>query len=170
MGGDGKDGLLGNGSVLPQPTPIQVSLASTISVTNLTVGQYHSCVQATNGRAYCWGINNRGQLGDNSTANRSSPVAVLRGQMPTVNGIAHLAVGVNHTCAIATNGRAYCWGLNESGQLGRGTNLNDASLPQAVAVGTGSAIPATGVRLTHIAAGLKHTCAVGSNNQVYCWE
>ncbi|NBT26313.1 MAG: hypothetical protein EBT09_07120, partial [Actinobacteria bacterium] len=78
------------------------------------------------GTAYCWGLNDTGELGDGTSgtngpfaANRLVPVAVGGGL-----SFKALAAGGGHTCGLATDGRAYCWGWNSSGQLGVGPSGN----------------------------------------------
>jgi alpha-tubulin suppressor-like RCC1 family protein len=80
----------------------------------------HTCGVTTAGAAYCWGLNNFGQLGDNSTTNRTSPVAVTGGL-----SFAAVSAGGQHTCGVTTAGTAYCWGSNSSGQLGNGTTITN---------------------------------------------
>ncbi len=70
----------------------------------------------TDNRAYCWGGNTFGQLGDGTTSNCSTPVAVSGGfQFKAV------ATGGQHTCGVTPSDRAYCWGWNFDGRLGDGT-------------------------------------------------
>jgi alpha-tubulin suppressor-like RCC1 family protein len=80
---------------------------------------------STENLAYCSGSNSLGQLGSlTGGADRLSPVAVSGGlRFKAVNA------GLAHTCAVATDGRAWCWGNNQQGQLGNGNP------------GTGSAVP-----------------------------
>ncbi len=87
-----------------------------------TVGQ----ALTTMGAAYCWGYNNHGELGDGTTTQRTSPVAVLGGLT-----FATVSAGNVFTCGVTTGGAAYCWGHNESGELGDGTT-NDSLVPVRV--------------------------------------
>ncbi len=68
------------------------------------------------GQAFCWGLNNQGQLGNagQPTGNSGSPLAVT-GQS---SGVATMAAGLNHACAISTTGAISCWGDNTLGQRG----------------------------------------------------
>jgi hypothetical protein len=68
------------------------------------------------GQAFCWGLNNQGQLGNvgQPTGNSGSPVAVT-GQS---SGVGTMAAGLNHACAISTTGAIICWGDNTLGQRG----------------------------------------------------
>ncbi len=112
-------GEAGNGDlprrVEPWSAPVVVrGLPAT--ATRVVVGEYHSCAVA-GGRPYCWGNNDWGQLGDNSTEDRSSAVLIVG----LVNPVSRIAAGVSHTCTATTGGSIWCWGYNGNGQLGDGT-------------------------------------------------
>lgn len=116
-------------------------------------GSGHSCVLAHGGKAYCWGSNRSGGLGDGTTESSDRPRAV---------GGAHFyeTLGVrNHTCGITTNGVALCWGLNAAGTLGDGTTTL-RTLPTAAD---------TDLRFSTITAGGSHTCAVALDGSAHCW-
>src|SRR2546422_2562806 len=87
-----------------------------VRFTAVSVGRHHTCGLTPAGSAYCWGDNSRGQLGDETTTARSSPVLVV-GRV----SYAAVSAGNSHTCGITAAGTAYCWGLNVQGQLGDGT-------------------------------------------------
>ena len=117
--GDGGYGGLGDGSGQTFTTPVAVSTTGVLAgktVTAITAGNYHTCAIAE-GDAYCWGLNNTGQLGNSSTVNSPLPVAVSTTGVLAGKTVTAITAGSNHTCAIAS-GSAYCWGYNESGQLG----------------------------------------------------
>lgn len=64
-----------------------------------------------------------------------------------------------HTCAITSTGTAYCWGANDSGQLGKGD-----------ATPTADPVPVSGGhRFAVISAGREHTCAITTERETYCW-
>ncbi len=44
--------------------------------------------------------------------------------LPPSEDVVALAAGANRGCAIMTNKRSYCWGLNDAGQIGDGTYRN----------------------------------------------
>ena len=98
------------------------------SFSQITAGYDHTCALTTTGQAYCWGLNNQGQLGNNSTTNSRIPVAV---QMPAGVSFQSITTGSDYTCAITSEGKAYCWGNNEYGQLGNNSTTN-SSIPLAV--------------------------------------
>lgn len=75
----------------------------------------HTCAVASDHTAHCWGNNGNGQLGDGTTTVRNSPTPV-----DTTGVLADLSIksvhpGYYHSCAIASDERAYCWGLTAAG-------------------------------------------------------
>jgi alpha-tubulin suppressor-like RCC1 family protein len=124
---------------------------------------YHTCAltQSSNAGVKCWGANYTGQIGDGTTAQRTSPVSV----MGLSSGVAAVGVGDSFSCALLTNGEVRCWGNNASGQLG---NNFLASSTTPVAVGdasTGNAL--TGA--TFLSVGAHHACVVLSSGGAKCW-
>ena len=187
-------GELGAGSSVPSnpwPAPVVGGLAFSA----LTAGGGLTCGVATSGAAYCWGYNGDGELGDGSTTTRSSVPVGVRG------GLTFSAVspGSWHTCGVTRTGAAYCWGRNDSGELGDGST-SSSSVPVAVTggltfstVGTltyGStcglttagavycwgggygSVPAAvpgGLTFSTLSVGVDHTCGVTSGGTAYCW-
>ena len=90
-------------------------------------GYRQSCGITPDGAAYCWGWNAYGQLGDGTTTNNLTPVAVSGGLT-----FASVSPDLHHTCGLTTAGVAYCWGDNQHGQLGDGT-LAWSNVPVRVA-------------------------------------
>ena len=90
-------------------------------------GGYHfGGALKANGEIWMWGHNNWGQVGDNTSNNRSSPVKVYSGLYKS------LSCGYDHSTALSTGDRAYCWGYNEYGQIGQGDAMFIYSRPMAV--------------------------------------
>ena len=121
-------GQLGNNSTTNSRIPVAVQMPAGVSFQSITAGSLHTCALTTTGQAYCWGLNNQGQLGNNSTTNSRIPVAV---QMPAGVSFQSITAGSLHTCALTTEGKAYCWGYGGSGQLGN-NSTTDSSIPLAV--------------------------------------
>ncbi len=115
--GVNKQGQLGDGSTTYswQPRPLKVPGEYKMDV--LATLEFAGCAGMEHGRMKCWGLNSRGQLGDGTTADRSTPrnVAMLKGHFLSISN------GSGHTCAINASDLAYCWGANHYGQLGDGT-------------------------------------------------
>lgn len=134
------EGQLGNGSTTDRLSPTLVTGGH--AFTGISAGFVrHTCATTTAGWAYCWGRNSHGQLGFWSTGPVAVPAAVssVVGSPLDRMGFQHVTVGGQHTCGLqhtdgfATHGAAaYCWGLNNNGQLGNGTTL-DTPIPELVA-------------------------------------
>jgi alpha-tubulin suppressor-like RCC1 family protein len=154
--GDNVWGALGNNSNINSPFPVNVVGLSS-GVSDLTGGRWHTCALKTNGGMMCWGGGTLGQLGNNSTNNRYTPVNVYG----LTSGVSAIAAGFYHTCALmTTTGGVKCWGHNGFGQLG--TAINTPSVPVDV-TGLTSGVSA-------IAAGFYHTCALmTATGGVKCW-
>jgi alpha-tubulin suppressor-like RCC1 family protein len=88
----------------------------------VAAGRFHTCGVSTKGAVWCWGQNENGALGDDSSID--SPVPVQPLGLPDV--AVALSAGAGGTCAVLKNGDAYCWGSNANGQLGDGTRIHRA--------------------------------------------
>ena len=148
-------GQLGDGTTTRRLTPVNVSGLSS-GVASVTAGFYHSCAVLTSTAAKCWGYNGNGQLGDGTTTNRHSPVAVSG----LSSGVASITAGGYHTCAVLTSTAAVCWGQNNNGRLGDGTTTR--RLTPVTVSGLSSGVAS-------VAAGYWHTCAVLTSTAAVCW-
>ncbi|MBE5314921.1 MAG: RCC1 repeat-containing protein [Xanthomonadales bacterium] len=148
-------GQLGDGTTSDRLTAVDVSGLSS-GVNAIAAGQFHTCALTTSGGVKCWGDNFYGQLGDDTTAVRSTAVDASG----LGSGVNSTAAGDRHSCALTTGGGVKCWGSNNYGQLGDGT---DTARRAAVDVnGLGSGVIA-------IAVGGIHTCALTTGGGVKCW-
>lgn len=129
-----------------------------------------SCALFQNGEIKCWGLNAYGQLGrGNTTAVNttvySTPEPVSLGTGRTAR---KLAVGESHACAVLDNGSVKCWGRNNFGQLGIGSNNTQGT----VTGNTGDSMLITDLNMgeiVDIAAGQSHTCAISASKKMKCW-
>ena len=134
-------------------------------VTAITVGFMHTCALRLDGLAYCWGDNEHGQLGDGTTASRSTPTPVVAGQVPDGVRLVRISAGRQSTCAVGDDGHAYCWGAILHGFFGSET-FPDLVVPTVLYSGQ---IPA-GVRLVQVSVSVRgHACVLGDNGRAYCW-
>ena len=154
--GDNERGQLGIGSANLSPHSEPAQVAGSLEFTQLTAGLgRHTCGRTAAGAAYCWGENTFGGLGDGTQTDRDEPVAVMGG-LSFVDVVAGGFLG--HSCGRAA-GKTYCWGENERGQVGDGSNV-DRLVPVEVAGD-----------LTFDAGdlGFRHSCARATPGGVYCW-
>lgn len=121
---------------------------------SISAGGQHTCGIAFDDRAFCWGDNTYGQLGNGSVSRSLLPTSVAGGLT-----FAQVAAGLFHTCGIALPNRdVYCWGGNNMRQLGFGTaNFNT---PGRVV---------NGLQATSITTDGQHTCVVTGASEVWCW-
>lgn len=148
------EGQLGNGS-FTRVSYAPVAVSGLSNVVAIAAGGYHSCALTSAGAAYCWGFNQYGELGNGTFTNSATPVQVSG----LDSGVAAIAAGAVHSCALMSTGAVRCWGFNSKGQLGTGTNAGSAT-PVAVANLAGAAA---------ITGGDAHTCAVTAAGGVRCW-
>lgn len=154
LGYFGQPGSTGR-TVAPTPQTVPGLPPNVVSVTS---GFAYSCAATGDGRAFCWGANDHGQLGDGTMTTSSVPVPVSG-----LTDVAMLSSGYDHACAALTTGGAMCWGSNGSGELGDGTTAL-STVPVAV-ISIGDAIHGA----VQFAAGGEHTCAVSTISGVLCW-
>ena len=135
----------------------QVLPVPAFPLASIEAGNASACGLTPSGVAYCWGANNSGQLGDGTTTfPRSVPVAVSGGLTFTTLGLGH---GGEHTCGLVGSGAAYCWGLNNGGSLGDGSQTMRLT-PVAVS---------GGLEFNELAVGANHTCGLVRGGAAYCW-
>jgi alpha-tubulin suppressor-like RCC1 family protein len=153
--GRNRYGQLGNGTTTNSSVPVNVTGLDS-GLTTIVAGGDHTCALVSDSGIKCWGDNGLGQLGDNTTDDRSTPVDVVG--LPS--GVTAIAAGYDHTCALVSGGGARCWGRNSEGQLGDGTT-DPSSTPVDVA-GLVS-------NVTAVAPGWYHTCALVAAGRLKCW-
>ena len=166
-------GQLGNGLYTDSITPVAVAggfsfaAVSAGSAISVPVLEEHTCGVTPAGAVYCWGGNHSGQLGDESTTDSTTPVAVA-GDLT----FAIVSAGGGYSCAVTTSGAAYCWGNNDTGQLGNGSTTK-TSRPVAVAGGitfaTVASGPSEGATSQTSEDSAAHTCGITGVGLAYCW-
>lgn len=155
--GTGSYGQLGIGTTPATVTvPTKVTALEGFTVQDLSVGAYNTCA-AVNSRAYCWGWNPDGQIGDGTTVNKLVPTKLPTASPGGTKNVIAISTTDYHTCMAASDGTVYCWGRNNYGQLGNNTTTN--SLTSVQALGSG---------VTDVATGSHHSCVMASS-RVWCW-
>ncbi len=123
---------------------------------DIEVGESHVLALLSDGTVKSWGLNTSGQLGDNSTTLRETPVNIT--ELTNVTSISS-KVGAYHSLALLSNGTIKSWGLNTNGQLGNG-NTTQQNLPVNV-TGISNAIA--------ISVGASHSLALLSDGTIKAW-
>ena len=151
--GDNEDGQLGSGTKTASARPVPVMGGHTFA--SISAGVLFTCGITNASDAYCWGSNAQGRLGNNSEK-KDSPVPV-----PVYGGLkfASISTGDGHACGVTADGKGYCWGYNEQGQLGNGSN-SSSSVPVPVA---------GGLTFASLSAGKKFSCGVTREGTAQCW-
>ena len=119
-------------------------------------GEEHFCGVTTTKQAWCWGSNRFGQIGDGvlNTRVRLEPSRVAGDR-----AWRHIDAGFQHTCAVTTAGKAFCWGHGRLGHIGDGNTLNRFE-PRAVR---------GRIQFDRVSAGGGQTCGEASGGETYCW-
>ena len=165
-GHNGND-QLGNNTTANSSVPVAVTITGALAgktITQVAAGGNFAVALASDGTVYTWGLNNNGQLGNNTTANSSVPVAVTTTGVLNNKVITQIAAGSQHMVAVDSDGTVYAWGYNAQGQLGNNTTTN-STVPIAV-IASGALL---GKTVTQVAAGGSHTAALSSDGRVYAW-
>jgi alpha-tubulin suppressor-like RCC1 family protein len=131
-----------------------VRVVGGLAFKQIAAGFWHTCGVTTAGKAYCWGANPAGQLGDGTSVERRVPT-------PVSGNLVFVAVSAlfEHTCGVTTSGEAWCWGQGQLGRLGDGTH-NLSRVPRKVLN-----LPP----VKSVTAGGYHSCALSTTNTAYCW-
>ncbi|MEQ1933120.1 MAG: choice-of-anchor D domain-containing protein, partial [Fimbriimonadaceae bacterium] len=162
-------GQIGDNTLTHRAAPVPVTSSGVLAgktIIALSAGSYHSLALCSDGTVAAWGNNFYGQLGDNSTTDRSAPVAVTTtGTALEGKTVVAVAAGAIHSLALCSDGTAASWGSNGYGQLGDNTTLQQKAPVAVVTAGTALA----GKQVSTIAAGAYHSLALCSDGTVAGW-
>jgi alpha-tubulin suppressor-like RCC1 family protein len=144
-------------------TLIPLRVAGQLNIVSVSVGDSVACGATADNRAYCWGSQTYGQLGNGvaSSGTSTTPALVIGAASRTAVSLARVAAGGNHACGLSPSGAAFCWGKDDLFQLGNGDGLSlNSTTPIPVAGGT---------VFNSITAGQNHTCALTAGGSAFCW-
>ncbi len=148
----GQIGLGYTSSLVSVPTKVMnVSKATSISAE-----RYHSCATTSDGKVWCWGDNYWGETG-NGTIGGST---VSPAQVSNLNEATQVYSGSDYNCAIAADGRAYCWGANNVSQI-------ISAPPSQNSITTPIALPYS--EIGGLITGHGQSCSILRSGQVNCW-
>jgi alpha-tubulin suppressor-like RCC1 family protein len=156
--GRGGSGQLGRGEIEPSGnTPAAVAFSGPFA--GIRAGRLTTCAWTSAGAGFCWGLNQRGEIGDSAISRNTKVLQPAR-----ISGaiqFASIVPGWQHTCGLAKTGEAYCWGLNRDGQLGIGAaDTIDHLRPVPIS---------SSLRFRRLAVGARSSCGITTSGQVYCW-
>jgi alpha-tubulin suppressor-like RCC1 family protein len=168
--GRNDQGQLGDATKTNRSTPVTVvgpgGTGTFTGAASVSVFRDFSCAVKSDGTVWCWGQNDKGQLGTNSTTDSTSPVQVLgAGGAGVLTGVRSMASGEKQSCAVKNDGTVWCWGENNDGQLGDGTTTNRSTPVQVVGAGGVGFLTS----VTAVGGGLDHMCAVRTTGALWCW-
>lgn len=154
--GNNQYGQLGDNTKTASPVPVDV-VGLESGVLSMSAAYDRTCIVNSAGGVKCWGANQNGELGNNSTVDSAVPVDVVG----LSAGVVAVSPGYDHSCAITSAGSVQCWGWNLYGQLGAGPNIVNNVVPTDM-IGLGSGA-------LSVSAGVEHTCAITTAGHVKCW-
>ncbi len=144
-------GQIGNGTASQDSEP-PTQVGAKTDWLKVTGGGASTCAIRTNQALYGWGLNHRGQVGDETRTVRAVPT-----QVPGASRWRSVSMGFFHTCGINSSDTLRCWGDNSAGQLGQGNTKR--SLERQKVAGNWSTVSAGGWT----------TCATKVNGTLWCW-
>lgn len=123
-------------------------------------GLFHNCALDTAGKAWCWGGNEQGAVGDGSNLDGTGTL-VVRTPVAVAGDLtfAELDTVSNHTCGRTIENEVWCWGDNFSEQIGPRDPLFEGA-PRRVE---------TALQFAQVATGTHHTCGLTAAGEVWCW-
>jgi alpha-tubulin suppressor-like RCC1 family protein len=149
-------GQLGNPAIPRNQSTVPVHVIGISDATEISANEFHACALLPGGTVKCWGSNASGMLGVGTNTPLSATPVTVAG----LSGVAAVATGYLHTCALLSAGTVKCWGSNGSGMLGNTGITSYSSKPVDVTGLTG---------VTAIAVGSSHACALLVAGTVECW-
>lgn len=173
--GTNEDGQLGNGTNTNSNVPVKVKRVDGVlgskQVTDMAAGSFFNCVIAE-GEVFCWGLNDRGQLGNGNYTSSNVPVKV---NLPAGSPAVKIGTSSSTACAILSNATLWCWGNGRNGELGNGSSGTSvrSHTPIQITVTSPNSTTSGALDLNTSGAFADHMCAIYSltagGSRPYCW-
>ena len=155
-------------SVIGRRVPGPDGTGALTDVKAIAGGADFTCALKTDGSVWCWGLNDKGQLGNESTVDSANPVKVSSSGGLAFGGIDKLDAGTAHVCAVkAAGGEVFCWGDNLYSALGAGSLAVAQSTTPTPVTGANGAGTLSGA--TSISVGSWSACITKADHSVWCW-
>lgn len=141
----------------------------------IVTGSRHTCAISTDGGVKCWGGNDNGQLGLGNREDHGSIPGSMGKNLPYVNLgqnviVKDMCAGGDYSCALTSDQRLKCWGLNDQGVLGLGSGAYRVGVQP---IDMGDSLPfvdlGTNFKVQSVACGYSHACAVNQDGKAKCW-
>ena len=173
-------GRLGDGTSTDRATPVKVGTPTgtptDFTYAQIGAGYQYSLAVGSDGYAYAWGNNLRGQLGNNSIGGflspNPNPVRVRNPASPNDADKGLKAVNVTggfwYSLALGSDGNVYAWGYNSKGQLGNNSS-KDSTVPVLVSDSASPTDTSKGLKAVLVSTGQYHSLALGSDGNAYAW-
>lgn len=164
--GMGGMGALGAGEMYTPSLPVAVS--GDLRWESLAAGEFHTCGITSDGSTYCWGFNGAGALGNGE----SGGVEWVPVPVEAPEAFTSVYAGQDFSCALTSDGTAYCWGKNDQGQLGAASAESCDAASEAGPTSPCSTTPTpvqTTIHFTALALGSRHACGLTAQGEMYCW-
>jgi alpha-tubulin suppressor-like RCC1 family protein len=169
--GENNFGQLGDGTQLNKSLPIEITKNfeldekdRIIKISFSLAG--HAAAISDFGEVFTWGRNGGGQLGDNTTINKSKPNNITsKIRLSQDDKITNISLGIFHSSALSLSGKVFTWGSNYIGQLGDGTNINRL-IPVDI---TGKLKIENDDKIVDISLGGEHSAAFSLNGKIFLW-
>jgi len=174
--GYNNNGQLGSGNNVTSYIPVKVDNSINAAyVMDTDNGRMSNCSVIADGTIKCWGRNTYGQLGNNSNDNSNIPVTVVKDLFgSSLEYMDSVSVGGYHACGVYDNREnddnfVYCWGLNNSGQLGDNTTSDKNYAVRVKTLSSNGHSSIDLINIDKVVVGLTHSCALMKDSTVYCW-
>lgn len=148
-------GGLGDNTTTIKSSPVQ-TVAGGTNWSQVSCGEFFSSGIKSDGTLWCWGDGIEGQMGDNGTTDRSSPVQTVA----TGTNWKQVSCGQFHVGAVKTDGTLWLWGYNVNGELGNNSSVGKSSPVQTVSTGTDWRL---------VSCGYLHTAAIKTDDSLWLW-
>lgn len=154
--GNNHVGELGIGSIEDKNYFGPMHVVSLPNISFIASGHETSCAITAGTEVYCWGRNDKGQLGFGPSGNNQpTPAKVL-----VLKDAFGISLGDKHTCAWKVDGSLWCWGDNEQSQFGQKTTSAMEPVPARLDLPFGT---------KQLAIGGAFSCALTLEGAVYCF-
>jgi alpha-tubulin suppressor-like RCC1 family protein len=160
-------GNLGNNTGIDSKIPMEISFGSISQKTIVMIacGFGHTVALDSKGKVHTWGLNDDGELGNNTLIFSSIPIAISSFGSISGKTIRAIACGTNHTIAMDSNAQVHTWGDNKYGQLGDTTFVQKhSSIPMEISSKSDSI---SGKAIIAIAGGFAHSVVLDSAGHVH---